>query len=227
MTVSNCTFENNHAAKGGALVLELDGSKAVNCIFVNNRADFDGGAIFIPSGEDGTVSNCTFDRNTAGVDGGAICASAHTKLMIDNSIIINNRANCNGGGIYLGALTVSDHVLRNVTITGNSANHGGGIYCNAGAFMAADTYLCGKVIIRDNSGDNAYLVNDSGKKALLYSRGDFDTAGSCVYVSSSSRSDIAAVDLDTKSHQDAFHADYGRRIYRGTLHNGTLYLDDM
>ena len=155
--------------------------------------------MFIRSNEDGAVSRCTFEGNTAGADGGAICAGCHAKLMADNTTIINNRAGGNGGGIY----------------------------CSAGAFKAADTYLRGTVIIRDNSGDNAYLVSDSGKTALLYTREDFDRSGSAVYVSSSSRSDIAVVDLDSKSHQDAFRADYGRRIYRGTMYNGTLYLDDM
>ena len=198
-TISSCTFENNRASKGGALTFALDGSKAVNCTFKNNSADYDGGALFIRSNEDGAVSRCTFEGNTAGADGGAICAGCHAKLMADNTTIINNRA----GG------------------------KGGGIYCSAGAFKAADTYLRSTVIIRDNSGDNAYLVSDSGKKALLYTREDFDRSGSAVYVSSSSRSDIAVVDLDSKSHQDAFRADYGRRIYRGTMYNGTLYLDDM
>ena len=226
-TISSCTFENNRASKGGALTFALDGSKAVNCTFKNNSAGYDGGALFIRSNEDGAVSRCTFEGNTAGADGGAICAGCHAKLMADNTTIINNRAGGKGGGIYLGALTVSNHRLTNVTVTGNSAGHGGGIYCSAGAFKAADTYLCGTVIIRDNSGDNAYLVSDSGKKALLYTREDFDRSGSAVYVSSSSRSDIAVVDLDSKSHQDAFRADYGRRIYRGTMYNGTLYLDDM
>ena len=207
--------------------MELDGSKAVNCTFTNNRADSDGGAVFIKENQAGTVSGCSFSGNTAGVDGGAICASCHTKLTVDNSTITNNRAGSNGGGIHLGALSVSDHELTNITITGNSANHGGGIYCSAGSFKAADTYLHGKVIIRDNSGDNAYLVKDSGKKALLYTKGDFDRSGSIVYVSSSSSSDIAVVDLDTKDHQDSFRADYGRRLYRGTMYNGTLYLDDM
>ena len=147
--------------------------------------------------------------------------------MADNTTITGNRAGCNGGGIYLGALTTSNHHLTNVTITGNSANHGGGIYCSAGAFKAADTCLHGIVNIKDNNGDNAYLVNDSGKKALLYTKGDFDRSNSTVYVSSSSRSDIAVVDLDSKSHESSFHADYGRRLYRGTMYNGTLYLDDM
>ena len=226
-TIRNCTFENNHAFKGGALTFELDGSKAVNCTFRNNSADSDGGALFIRSNEDGTVSGCVFDGNKAGVDGGAICASCHAKLMADNTTITGNRAGCNGGGIYLGALTTSNHHLTNVTITGNSANHGGGIYCSAGAFKAADTCLHGIVNIKDNNGDNVYLVNDSGKKALLYTKGDFDRSNSTVYVSSSSRSDIAVVDLDSKSHESSFHADYGRRLYRGTMCNGTLYLDDM
>ena len=163
-TIRNCTFENNHAFKGGALTFELDGSKAVNCTFRNNSADSDGGALFIRSNEDGTVSGCVFDGNKAGVDGGAICASCHAKLMADNTTITGNRAGCNGGGIYLGALTTSNHHLTNVTITGNSANHGGGIYCSAGAFKAADTCLHGIVNIKDNNGDNAYLVNDSGKR---------------------------------------------------------------
>ena len=223
--VRNCRFTENTADKAAGALYCVSGVS--RCVFENNKAGTDGGALFIRSNEDGAVSRCTFEGNTAGADGGAICAGCHAKLMADNTTIINNRAGGKGGGIYLGALTVSNHRLTNVTVTGNSAGHGGGIYCSAGAFKAADTYLCGTVIIRDNSGDNAYLVSDSGKKALLYTREDFDRSGSAVYVSSSSRSDIAVVDLDSKSHQDAFRADYGRRIYRGTMYNGTLYLDDM
>ena len=246
--ISDTTFSNNHAEYGAAVdaLYAEDGSYVRNCRFTENTADKAAGALYCVSGvsrcvfennKAGTdggacggwteVSDSTFTGNTAGADGGAICAGCHAKLMADNTTIINNRAGGKGGGIYLGALTVSNHRLTNVTVTGNSAGHGGGIYCSAGAFKAADTYLRGTVIIRDNSGDNAYLVSDSGKKALLYTREDFDRSGSAVYVSSSSRSDIAVVDLDSKSHQDAFRADYGRRIYRGTMYNGTLYLDDM
>ena len=226
-TVSNCTFEGNHSNQnGGALAYDLDGNCTKNCTFRNNSSGYDGGGLYVPTDQDAKVEYCTFDGNNSGADGGAISVCAHTDLTLTGSTIKNNRAHGKGGGVYLGALSFSDHHFTNVTITGNWSDvHGSGIYCNTMTGAAADVAVHGSVIIRNNGSENAYMVQAAGKKSMFYTKSNFDSANSSIYVCSSTNSDIAVVDLNMKAHEGAFHSDKGRRLYRGTFHNYTLYLD--
>ena len=95
-------------------------------IIKDNRAEYDGGGIsmFGPFTVQGEV---TVIGNEAGGSGGGILAAGMTDTAIiqNNVIIANNRAGTFGGGIFAeGGLRVSD----NVTIQGNEAYAGGGIY---------------------------------------------------------------------------------------------------
>lgn len=227
-TVDNCTFENNTSENGGAYACEIRCNTTKNCVFKNNKATKDGGAIYYPADlYDSNVENAVFEGNSAGCDGGAICACAHSDLNIKCSTLKGNSAN-NGGAVYLGALSFSDHHFTSVTITNNSArSHGGGIYANAGAFKAADVKLYGGIQICGNGKENAYMVSDSAKKSVFKTTSTFDSGHSNICITSSTNSDIAVVDLNAKAHEGAFHADNGRRIYRGTFHFYTLYLDKV
>lgn len=227
-TVNNCTFDgNSSSSNGGALAYDLDGNCTKNCTFKNNTSSYDGGGLYVPCDQDAKVEYCTFDGNNSGANGGAISVCAHTDLTLTGSTITNNRAHGKGGGVYLGALSFSDHHFTNVTITGNWSDvHGSGIYCNTMTGAAADVAVHGSVIIRNNGSENAYMVQAAGKKSMFYTKSNFDSANSSIYVCSSTNSDIAVVDLNMKAHEGAFHSDKGRRLYRGTFHNYTLYLDD-
>ncbi len=227
-TVENCTFENNTSENGGAYACEIRCNKTKNCVFKNNKATKDGGAIYYPTDlYDSFVENGLFEGNSAGCDGGAICACAHSDLKVNCGTFKGNSAD-RGGAVYLGALSFNDHHFTSVTMTGNSArSHGGGLYANAGAFKAADVKLYGAINIYGNGKENAYLVSDSAKKSLLKTTSTFDSGNSNVFITSSTNSDIAVVDLNMKAHEGAFHADNGRKIYRGTFHFYTLYLDTV
>jgi parallel beta-helix repeat protein/predicted outer membrane repeat protein len=225
-TVNGCKFEGNSGHNGGALAYDYDGNCTKNCTFKGNKASGDGGGLYIPTDQNGKVESCTFESNTAGSDGGAISVCAHTDLTLTGSTITNNRAHGKGGGVYLGALSFNDHHFTNVTITGNWSDvHGSGIYCNTMTAAAADVAVHGSVIIRNNGSENAYMVQAAGKKAMFYTKSNFDSGRSSIYVCSSTNSDIAVVDLNMKAHEGAFHSDKGRRLYRGSWHNYTLYLD--
>lgn len=226
-TVNNCTFENNSGANGGALAYDYDGNCTKNSTFKGNKASGDGGGLYIPTDQNGKVENCTFENNTSGADGGAISACAHTDLHVQNTSIKKNVAHGKGGGIYFGALSSSDHSLNNVTITNNWSDvHGSGIYCNTMTAAAADVDLYETVIIKNNGSENAYMVQAAGKKAMFYTKDEYKKGTSEIWITSSTNSDIAVVDLSWKDHEPTFHADKGRRIYRGSVHNYTLYLDD-
>ena len=256
-TVDNCKFENNStSSNGGALAFDLEGNCTKNCTFNNNKASGDGGGLFVPTDQNCTVESCNFESNKAGADGGGISVCAHTNLTLKNSKLTYNEASRNGGGVYLGALSFADHVFNNVTITDNNANgHGGGIYANTMTAAAADIKLYETVIIKNNhigstlnnytyfnwlvqrvvtskswtggKNENAYMVQAAGKKAMFYTKDEYKKGTSCIYITSSTNSDIAVVDLSWKDHEPTFHADNGRRIYRGSLHNYTLYLDTV
>ena len=173
--ITNCVFENNTALKdGGALSIESKFNpnprkffygylEVDNCSFINNHADFSGGAIatyyadsdiknseFISnyagdfagalSFVNGifTISSSKFENNYADYDGGAIRQNMESTLDIKDSQFINNTAKEWGGALYnwLGNLTV-----ENSTISNNTAGiRGGGIF-TAGPLTATSSKI--------------------------------------------------------------------------------------
>jgi len=119
-------------------LLELNDININNVIITGGFNDSWGGGIL--SAECNiTMSNCIIEGNQSGdpfesgMDGGAGIAFSNGVLTLDDVIIRNNSANGQrrgGGMLLLGA----EQFFTNVTITGNSAEHGGGIYTIAGYY---------------------------------------------------------------------------------------------
>ena len=106
-TAIDCTFTNNHANWGGAMV----SGSAINCTFTGNTASV-GGAM---SG--GSAINCTFTSNTASIAGAMAGGSAI------NCTFTSNTAEDYGGGAMMSGSAI------NCTFTGNTAKwDGGAIY---------------------------------------------------------------------------------------------------
>jgi len=103
----NCTFINNNARYGGAIL----SSEAVNCIFINNSANDDGGAACHVD-----AVNCTFIDNNARW-GGAISGYSDAQ----NCIFFNNFADLNGGAIHFSEGSAVDCIFQD-----NYANSCGG-----------------------------------------------------------------------------------------------------
>ena len=154
LTFTNCEFYSNTAKQGGVAVAgqNIDFS-AVNCIFENNSATDEVGALKVrnfiidnctftnntsPKGGAlsaregfGSISNTDFIGNSATGPGGAIYTyTAQSTFTIQNNVnFINNTATDNGGAIFLAA-SMSD--FSNAHFTNNIANKGGAIYVSAG-----------------------------------------------------------------------------------------------
>jgi hypothetical protein len=89
-TITNCNFINNSAQYGGgAISNEYSSPRITNCTFWGNSATF-GGAIFNVASSSPFITNCTFSGNTAW-SGGAIANSANGDEIpyptITNSIL--------------------------------------------------------------------------------------------------------------------------------------------
>jgi hypothetical protein len=106
-TVAESTFTNNSAQHGGGILVHpnLGGLSvtATGCLFQNNSASIDGGAIYV--GVEGSffgnilgvlsMSNCTISGDSA-PDGAAILNSGHASLV--NCTLVGNNSSASGAG---------------------------------------------------------------------------------------------------------------------------------
>ena len=128
--IYNSVFINNSARRdGGAIRVSVFGYGNVqDCIFMYNHADEWAGAYYSWAGNS-SIDRCIFMNNTAGTNGGAVMVSG--SLNLTNSIIVNNTAGETGGSFYIqqpmfDAKTVIN--VQNNIITNNSSPLGKEIF---------------------------------------------------------------------------------------------------
>ncbi len=122
---------------GGAVIWLGPNGLANECIFINNSAPKNGGAVYLESSSLGDSSNTIFSNsyfanNTAGVDGGAInWNEGSEKGRIRNSAFDNNYAKNNGGAVSWNG---HNGLIMNSNFTNNSADVNGGAVSWSGLF---------------------------------------------------------------------------------------------
>ena len=123
---NKCTFIGNKAEDdGGAIWVGKFSLKLYDAVFYDNVADGRGGAIFNLGGF--SYSNLTFINNSA-YQGGAISWFRDGEKIIQHLVFINNTA-YQGGAMYLPSLTKSStNRIQNNNFTNNFAYYGGAIY---------------------------------------------------------------------------------------------------
>ncbi|MGZ7095433.1 MAG: right-handed parallel beta-helix repeat-containing protein [Methanobacterium sp.] len=131
LTIQNCVFENNHARGDGGAISNRQGTlNIVDSEFKNNYAasGYYGGAISNSNGNL-TITNSKFDGNHAEYDGGAIYAIGSSTIIITGCEFKNNLAGGNGGVIY----NSGTMIITGSNINQNTANQGsGGAIYNVG-----------------------------------------------------------------------------------------------
>ena len=142
LTVNNCHFEGNEGKYGGAIYVELfTNLEITDSTFINNKAYFNGGAIYA---EDSCVSvkqtshnvSATFSGNFARQDGGAIYLNSMTDNVLFSGTVILFEDNCSGhrgGGI---CSVLSDFAFNStILFHGNIANCGGALWSSNGKIV--------------------------------------------------------------------------------------------
>jgi predicted outer membrane repeat protein len=119
---TNVTFSNNSAGYGGGMYSYLSSPVLNQILFDNNSAVFAGGGIFNESSSP-TLTYVTFINNSANSSGGLHNYDSHPALV--NVIFVNNSATTNGGGMVNYA---SNPTIEDVVFSGNNAENGGAIY---------------------------------------------------------------------------------------------------
>ncbi|MCH2141272.1 MAG: right-handed parallel beta-helix repeat-containing protein [Phycisphaerales bacterium] len=99
--VRNCTFDSNIATDlsegGGAIFFRSDSPTLIACTFVNNTAA-NGGAIVNYFSSSPTIQDCVFDLNSSTSYGGAIVNSSNSSPRIESSVFQRNAAGLSGSG---------------------------------------------------------------------------------------------------------------------------------
>ena len=153
--MTNCTIKNNKTTgdddSGGGGVYTFMGTLTMtDCTITGNKADTNGGGLNV-EGTATNITNCTFTGNTAKNGGGIYTEkkeSTPASVTISGGTIggtDTDKANKatgtgsdgNGGGIYVGedcTVTLQNHGFTGCTITGNTAQRGGGVYVNGKTF---------------------------------------------------------------------------------------------
>ena len=163
VTMTNCTIKNNKTTgnndSGGGGVYTFKGTLTMTgCTIAGNEADTNGGGLNV-EGTTTDITNCTFTGNTAKngggiytkkedgtpptvtISGGTIGGTGST----DANKATGTGSDGNGGGIYVGAdcnVTLQNNGSTGCTITGNTAQRGGGVYVNGKTFtMSGNTKI--------------------------------------------------------------------------------------
>ncbi|TAE34715.1 MAG: hypothetical protein EAZ91_00220, partial [Cytophagales bacterium] len=124
--LSSLTIASNSVSNGsgGGTYITSHTLTATNSILQSNTARYYGGGWYASDGRS-NVSGLILTGNTAAGSGGGIYTVSYHSLTATNSLIQSNSATSSGGGLYADGRG-SD--LSSVTVTGNSAGSGGGIY---------------------------------------------------------------------------------------------------
>ena len=136
-SISNCAISGNSADSGGGIYCEFSNPSISNCAISGNTTDGSSGGICCYFSSP-SISICVISGNTTDGSGGGIgCYSSPSSPSISNCAIRGNSAEY-GGGIWCNSSSPS---ISNCTISGNSANIAGGIYCfyNSNASISSCT----------------------------------------------------------------------------------------
>ena len=155
----------SYSGPGGGIIITESGTtlKMQNSRITGCLAEDDGGAIYGANDDNITIEldNSTIENNYANSDTGGINLDG-SELTIrgkNKSKIKNNKGEGYGGGIYFwnDDTKITADKLGDLTIDGNSADEGGGIYINK-----ENNEISNLVITNNNAnkGGGIYIAND-------------------------------------------------------------------
>ena len=94
-------FSENWAKKGGVAFVSRSILSTLRCLFTFNKADLQGGALFITVGTHANITSTNFTNNRAKEVGGAIRAINNTNVLFSKYVLFENNSAYYGAAIHL------------------------------------------------------------------------------------------------------------------------------
>jgi len=114
--------------RGGGMFNLYSSPTIINCTFIANWAEDQGGGMYNRTNSSPILINCTFVGNSAMYNGGGICNESDSNPTLINCIFSGNSAKHGNGGAMYGVYGDPPEVI-NCTFSHNSAGYrGGGVY---------------------------------------------------------------------------------------------------
>ena len=114
LTVTNCRFEGNNAASGGAIFFANGTLNAEKCTFTGNTSTGYGGAICVDSTKANvSLSNCTFYNND-GNDGEELYVQQSNSVTVKHCTFING--NADSGTMEISINKSNSDTNKNITV---------------------------------------------------------------------------------------------------------------
>ena len=182
LTVSGGSIADNKSdsGRGGAIAFEAGKTLTLQnaCTVSGNTAQNSGGAVYIAGGTF-EADGVTFTGNRSHGKGGAICAektgTSPSIVRIKGGTVGGMGADINkaadgtdskGGGIFIDGDGCTLDVTNNASITGNEAQHGGGIFAKGQAKVTIDGGTISSNKAQNGNGGGAH-IKDSGTTLTL------------------------------------------------------------
>ncbi|DBA01331.1 TPA: hypothetical protein N0F65_001836 [Lagenidium giganteum] len=178
--VANCTFANNTAINGGAVLLDRAGSVIVNSTyFVINSADQFGGAIAATVTSELHVGIGNYFESNFANSGGAVAASDSCIVDIELSEFKSNIANDFGGAFFV--QENANVTARSLVFTDNVASFGGAI--NVASTLS--TTISNSTLQRNKAQTRGGALYYSSIKSVttdsLKCHGNYAPSGGCLF----------------------------------------------
>ncbi len=167
-------------AGGGAKASHAQ-NELIDNVFENNSCGDEGGGIELDN-DSTSIRGCIFRNNRAGRGAGLHSGTSPRRVIIEDSIFENNVSTNQGGGVSLESDT-GGATLRRLTIMGNDAPRGAGLY------IASTNFTATNLAIYDNdattSGGGVYLSSAPGTLEFSIIVGNDAPTASAMLISSS------------------------------------------
>jgi hypothetical protein len=160
---SNVTISGNEAANLGGGVYNCGSSMTMNGGFITGNTADSGGGIYNDTSSLELNSNATISGNEATGDGGGVY-NFYLSVTMNGGFITGNTADSDssgsgdGGGVYMSGSSTEDFDMTDGTISGNTANTGGGVYVAGGTFTKSSG---GGIIYGDTDTTHTSSANEN------------------------------------------------------------------
>ncbi len=151
LTLRNAVLIDNHAPGSGGAIFNIGHLTLENTQVLSNTTDGAGGGLYNYNIGVITVTQSLIAYNTAlAYDSGGGIYAGGTRLSVTNSTIANNTGATLGGGliVYMNGVTVLD----GVTLSGNQAAAGAGLYSPQGMITATNLTVSGNTASNNYGG---------------------------------------------------------------------------